>query len=65
MDSPDRRCYIKLMISGQWKRVKEGMGKLFRKAGKDKSAYVRTTADKWGEKQIKEMAKLGSKLILM
>lgn len=29
------------------------------------SAFGKTTADKWGEKQIKEMAKLRGKLILM
>jgi len=43
-------CYSQLML----KKV----------LGKIKSAFVKTKADKWAENQIREMAKLGGRLVL-
>jgi len=38
------------MLKKMWKKIK--------------TAFVRTKADKWAENQIREMAKLGGRLVL-
>lgn len=46
-----KRCYIKLMMKMIWKRFLK--------------AIRGNRKENWGKKQVREMAKLGGKLILM
>ena len=57
IDSKKWGCYIRLMLKNIWKKV---FGERGKKAQKKLAGEMR-----WAEKQIKEMAKLRGKLILM